>query len=131
MGQRDMRLAEQFSVLRQDDMAIKPYLVLSAASQARAMREAVQAFSGYEPKACILTKLDETPNLGVALSTLIEQRLPLAYVSDGQQVPEDLHPARTHLLLDQCFADSAENIEDDHAGGRMFAYEDWVAHANV
>ena len=131
MGQRDRRLTEQLSVLRQDERTIKPYLVLSAASQARAMREAVEAFSGCDPKACILTKLDETPNLGVALSTLIERQLPMAYVSDGQQVPEDLHPARTHLLLDQCFADSAENSEEDQGSGGMFAYEDWVAYANV
>lgn len=130
MGQRDRRLAEQLSVLRQDERTVKPYLVLSAASQARAMREAAEAFAGCEPKACILTKLDETSNLGVALSTLIERQLPLAYVSDGQQVPEDLHPARTHLLLDLCFADPAENSEDDQSGG-MFAYEDWVAYANV
>ena len=130
MGQRDRRLTEQLSVLRQDERTVKPYLVLSAASQARAMREAAEAFAGCEPKACILTKLDETSNLGVALSTLIERQLPLAYVSDGQQVPEDLHPARTHLLLDLCFADPAENSEDEQGGG-MFAYEDWVAYANV
>jgi len=131
MGQRDLRLAEQLSMLRQDGMAIKPYLVLSAASQARALREAVQAFSGCEPKACILTKLDETANLGAALSTLIERQLPLAYVSDGQQVPEDLHPARTHLLLHKCFAAPVEELGGEDAGERPFTYEDWVAHANV
>jgi len=131
MGQRDLRLTEQLSVLRQDQISIKPYLVLSAASQARAMHEAIQAFSGCAPKACILTKLDETTHLGSALSTIIEQALPLAYVSDGQQVPEDLHPARTHLLLEKCFAESAGNDEDNDVGGRVFAYEDWVAHANV
>jgi flagellar biosynthesis protein FlhF len=131
MGQRDKRLTEQLSVLRQAERSIKPYLVLSAASQARAMREAVEAFSGCEPQACILTKLDETPNLGVALSTLIERQLPLAYVSDGQQVPEDLHPARTHLLLDQCFADPIEIGREDQGGGGVFAYEDWVAYAHV
>lgn len=131
MGQRDTRLSEQFSLLRQGDITVKPYLVLSAASQGRAMREAIQAFSGCEPKACILTKLDETASLGVALSTVIEQQLPLAYVSDGQQVPEDLHVARTHLLLQRCFAESASDMEDAYPEGRMFAYEDWVAHSNV
>ena len=34
-----------------------------------------------------------------AISALIRSRLPLAYMSDGQRVPEDLHPARAHQLV--------------------------------
>lgn len=130
MGQRDMRLAQQFAMLRQHDMPIKSYLVLSAASQARVMKEAISAFAGFAPQACILTKLDETAYLGAALCALIEQQLPVAMVSDGQQVPEDLHMAKTHLLLEQCFADSLDESEDD-APTRAFSHEDWTAHANV
>jgi flagellar biosynthesis protein FlhF len=132
MGPRDMRLAEQFKVLRQDDIPIKPYLVLSAASQGRVMKESIQAFAGFAPKSCILTKLDEAAGLGSALSTLIEQQLPVSMITDGQQVPEDLHPARTHLLLERCFAEPLDDAEDEmgtYADG--FRYDDWVAQAHV
>jgi flagellar biosynthesis protein FlhF len=131
MGQRDMRLAEQFEVLRQEDIPIRTYLVLSAASQARVMRDAIEAFAACSPKACVLTKLDEAPSLGAALSTLIEQQLPAAFLSDGQQVPEDLHPARTHLLLEKTFA--ALDLQEDYGGaeGGMFDYEEWAAYAHV
>ena len=40
-------------------------------------------------RACV-TKLDEATSLGGTLSALIRAKLPLAYLSDGQQVPEDL-----------------------------------------
>ena len=33
------------------------------------------------------------------MSALIRAKLPLAYLSDGQQVPEDLSPARSHQLI--------------------------------
>jgi flagellar biosynthesis protein FlhF len=47
----------------------------------------------------VLTKLDECPSLGGVLSALIRQRLPVACVTDGQRVPEDLRPARARDLV--------------------------------
>ncbi len=39
--------------------------------------------------------------LGGVFSTLIEAGLPLAFTTDGQRVPEDLHLARAHTLVSQ------------------------------
>ena len=53
------------------------------------------------PSACILTKTDEATSLGGAISALIRSGLPLAYVANGQRVPEDLHfakPRQTWLV---------------------------------
>lgn len=128
IGQRDRRLAEQAELFAGVDMPIKSYLVMSAASQLRVMQEAVDAFKAFSPTACILTKLDETGQLGAGVSTVVENRLPLAFVCDGQQVPEDLHVARTHLLLNRCFA---EQPSTGPVGAPMPSYEDWIVHANV
>ncbi len=43
--------------------------------------------------ACILTKVDEAASLGAVLSAALRHRLKIAYVCDGQRVPEDLHAA--------------------------------------
>ncbi|MDH3327591.1 MAG: flagellar biosynthesis protein FlhF, partial [Gammaproteobacteria bacterium] len=43
--------------------------------------------------------LDESITLGGALSTIIQNKLPLAYVSNGQRVPEDLHLAKAIELV--------------------------------
>ena len=37
--------------------------------------------------------------LGGPLSVAIMNNLPIAYFSDGQKIPEDLHPARAHTLV--------------------------------
>ncbi|BBA34337.1 flagellar biosynthetic protein FlhF [Methylocaldum marinum] len=128
VGQRDRRLAEQAELFSRSEIPVKSYLVMSAASQLRVMQEAVEAFRAFSPEACIVTKLDETGQLGAALSTVAENRLPVAFVCDGQQVPEDLHVARTHLLLNRCFADRSGAAA---VGSPMPSYEDWIVHANV
>lgn len=99
MGQRDQRLAEQGKMLQIDGFPIKNYLVLSATTQLAGLMEVAQAFQAIPLNGCILTKLDEATSLGGPLSVVIQQQLAVAYVSDGQRVPEDLRPARAHNLV--------------------------------
>jgi len=98
MSQRDVRLAEQFATLRVEDAKVRPVLVLSAATERGALDEALAAFSSAEPKALVITKIDESALLGPILSLAIESRLPVVYVSDGQRVPEDLHVAASKRI---------------------------------
>jgi flagellar biosynthesis protein FlhF len=98
-SQRDPRLAEELAMLASVSDRLETTLVLSAASQAGAIEEAVERFAPARPSTCVLTKLDEATSLGGSLSMLIRSRLPLAYVSDGQRVPEDISPARAHQLV--------------------------------
>jgi len=68
------------------------------------------------PQGCILTKLDETTCLGGALAVAIEQGLPIAYATDGQRVPEDLHAARPYSLVSRGVAimkQTGETINED------------------
>jgi len=102
MGQRDVRLMEQFSVISDCAMGLKTLLVLSSTTHRAALDETVRSFSNVEINGCILTKLDETTNLGGALSVVTEHQMPVAYISDGQRVPEDLHLARAHTLINRC-----------------------------
>ena len=94
MSQRDMGLSEQFAELQHTSSKIKPYLVLSANAQQETLDEVVAAFRKARPEACIITKLDEAASLGGVLSAVLKHRLPLAYISTGQKVPEDIQPAR-------------------------------------
>ncbi|WP_031433535.1 flagellar biosynthesis protein FlhF [Methylomarinum vadi] len=123
MSQRDMRLAEQIKTLCQHDLAIKTYLVMSAATQYQAMHEIIESFRQYEPQAGILTKLDEAVAQGAALSAIIEQQLPLSFLTDGQQVPEDIRLAEAEALIGQCVA--GIGTESDYTN--ELNDEDWVA----
>jgi flagellar biosynthesis protein FlhF len=104
MSQRDMRLNEQFTLLKEAGHNIKVYLTLAANSQRGVLADVVRAFRVVPLAGCILTKVDETTSLGGGLSVAAEHNLPVAYISDGQQVPEDLHPARAHALVSRAVA---------------------------
>lgn len=75
------------------------WLTLSAGAQAGVLEESLQKFAVFEPRAVLLTKLDEAASLGGALSALIAAGLPLSYVAEGPRIPEDLAPARAHQLV--------------------------------
>jgi len=80
------------------------FLTLSATTQQSSLALAIKAFGAARPDACILTKVDETASLGGVFSALIHSRLPLAFSTDGQRVPEDLHVARAHSLVNLAVA---------------------------
>lgn len=94
----DARLQQQIALLR-DVGDLRTCLVLGANAQALALEEAVRAYRVLQPQSCILTKLDEAPSLGGALSMLIRHGLPLDYVTDGQRVPEDIAAADARALV--------------------------------
>jgi len=102
MCQRDVRLAEQLSMVRAGSPAVKLYLVLAANAQIAALEETVAAFGSAALQGAIITKADETSSFGGVLSVLSSHGLPVAYVSEGQRVPEDLAPARSHSLVSRC-----------------------------
>lgn len=98
MSQRDLRLTQQFALLN-GAPRIRSYLVLAANAQYSVLQETVAAFARVPLSGAILTKVDETTRLGVALSVAHEKGLPLAYISNGQRVPEDLQVARIDALI--------------------------------
>ncbi len=99
VSQRDVRLGEQLATLAVEGMPIKNYLVLSATGQMSLQEDVIDAFSKIGLHGCMLTKIDEASSLGEILSVLIQSELPLAYISDGQKVPDNLHPARGKQLV--------------------------------
>lgn len=99
MGQRDNGLAEQMSMLAIEESRIQPYLVIPATARASIVDETITAYARFKPTAGILTKLDECDALGSVLSSVIRNKLPLAFTTNGQKVPDDLHPAIAQTLL--------------------------------
>jgi flagellar biosynthesis protein FlhF len=127
MSQRDMRLAEQIQTLQQLNMPIKTYLVMSAASQYKVINEIINAFKVFQPEFCILTKLDETTTHGSTLSAIIEHQLPVSFMTNGQQVPEDICIPDARTLIEQC---AAGFEQEDHLNDE-FSYDEWIAEGYV
>ncbi len=99
MSPRDARHLAEMTALGAAHPRLESILVLSASVQAGVVEEAITRFGALRPRTCILTKLDEATSLGGLLSALIRSRIAVAYVSEGQRVPEDLAPARAHQLV--------------------------------
>ena len=93
MGPRDVRLTEQLATLKLGAAKARVLLALPAQGESHALDEIVRAFAGVAPAACVLTKVDEAASLGAAISAVLRYKLKIAYVCDGQRVPEDLHAA--------------------------------------
>lgn len=98
LGQRDRALTAQLQWLRAAGQ-IRTLLVLPANTGFQDMDEVVRRFSAANPQGVVLTKLDETGRFGSALSVAVDHRLPITWVTDGQDVPEDLHRASAANLV--------------------------------
>ncbi|HAI59835.1 MAG TPA: flagellar biosynthesis protein FlhF, partial [Xanthomonadaceae bacterium] len=97
-GARDRAMVGQLNWLRHAGR-VRTMLVMPANAHNDDLDEVVRRFGFIAPEAAILTKLDETGRLGAALSVLVRHRLPLAWITDGQQVPDDLAEADASRLV--------------------------------
>lgn len=99
MNQRDGGLERQVEILDKSALRTEVMLLLPATCRQSGLGEVIDAFSAFAPDAGIVTKVDETTCLGGVLSAAATHQLPLAWISDGQRVPEDLHPAQAPDLV--------------------------------
>ncbi len=70
---------------------------------------------------CILTKLDESASLGEALSVAIESQLPIAYITDGQNIPDDIARPQATRLINHAIALAKEYRMDDALVADMYS----------
>ncbi|MDE1382169.1 flagellar biosynthesis protein FlhF [Bacillus paralicheniformis] len=69
---------------------IQAFLVMSATSKYEDMKELIKQFSSIPIDQLIFTKVDETDSLGSVMNLLAESRIGLGYMTNGQNVPEDI-----------------------------------------
>ena len=76
------------------------FLVLSATSSRAALREVTEAYGDVPLAGCVVTKLDETRQPSHVLEHVIELGLPVAFLSDGQDIGRNFQRATPELLAD-------------------------------
>lgn len=72
---------------------LEKYLVVSATTKSRDLHSIYRAFCGIDLTAAIFTKFDETESLGGLVELCYRTSIPVAYITNGQNVPEDLQVA--------------------------------------
>jgi flagellar biosynthesis protein FlhF len=77
------------------------HLVLSSAAGAKSLVSTAEKFAGVGTTALVLTKLDEAHSLGHLVSLVRECRLPVSYLTDGQNVPDDIQVAQRGAMAER------------------------------
>ena len=73
-------------------------LVLSATAGTRSLTATAEKFAEVGTTGLLLTKLDEATSLGHLVALTQQCRLPISYLTDGQNVPDDIQVAERHRL---------------------------------
>lgn len=107
----DPLLKEQLTILQQQQQ-VQSYLVLACNSQMQMLKASVHAYKSAGLQGCILTKLDESASLGGAMGVVLDQSLPVAYTTDGQEIPQDIDVARAHKLVSKAVALMKQGMAD-------------------
>lgn len=95
---RDEIKLQELKAFLTEARADEVHLVLSSTSSARALVETARQFQSVGITALLLTKLDEASALGHVFSVLRASRLPVSYLTNGQNVPEDIETAQVERL---------------------------------
>jgi flagellar biosynthesis protein FlhF len=93
----EVRIQELKSMLAEAE-ADEVHLVLSSTASAKSLIATEERFASVGTTALLLTKLDEAHSLGHLVSLVRECRLPLSYLTDGQNVPDDIQVAERRDL---------------------------------
>ncbi|HET8850328.1 MAG TPA: flagellar biosynthesis protein FlhF [Marinobacter sp.] len=95
----DRGYQEQLAELARSHHNIKTHLVVSATSQPRIMKSVWHCYKMANLAGSVVTKIDEALTLGESLGFVMETGLPVAWFTDGQKIPEDLHRAQAVPLV--------------------------------
>jgi flagellar biosynthesis protein FlhF len=86
------------------ETSIEKHLVLSLTTKPLDLHEIINSFQVFGVSKLLFTKLDETLTSGAAANELVRTRLPLSYLTNGQNVPQDIKIPTPSTFVDQIIA---------------------------
>lgn len=95
---RDEVRLQELKVFLAEAGADEVHLVLSSVAAAHTLEKTARQFASIGATSLILTKLDEANGLGNLLPLLRSSGLHLSYLTDGQNVPDDIQTADAYRL---------------------------------
>ncbi len=102
-GKNPHDLADQYELsgYLQQRPEIRKCLAVQATTNSLDAVAGIRKFEMYGADSLILTKIDETLRPGTLLEVVSESALPVAYLCNGQRVPEDLQIATPETLTNR------------------------------
>ncbi len=78
---------------------VESQLVISAATGRHDLKDVVDSFRILKPSSYIFSKIDETRRRGGIIDQMIEHSMPVSFITNGQEVPEDIIVANEKTIL--------------------------------
>ena len=93
----EVRIQELKSMLSEAEPD-EVHLVLSSTGGAKSLIDTAERFADVGTTSLLMTKLDEAHSLGHLVSVVRSVPLPVSYLTDGQNVPDDIQVARSGAM---------------------------------
>lgn len=108
---KDRAGMETLQTFLADQKDIDVHLVLSATTKSTDLNDIVDKFQPLSPNYLIFSKLDETSAYGPLFNQVVKTRMPVSFLTTGQNVPEDYEPASAETLADLLIGKNLELLK--------------------
>lgn len=96
--QRNLPQINTLSAIREAAQPDEVHLVLSSTTKFADLIDVVEHFKEIKPNRFLFTKIDESTTYGSLFNTTVKYKIPLSYLTTGQNVPEDIEGARPEKI---------------------------------
>jgi len=110
LSQKDKMVSNQLDMLCEASRDIKKIICLNASGTLDTLNNVSKTFAGRGLDGCIITKADEAIGLGGVINAVLQNKLKVLYLTNGQRVPEDIALVDKIALIEEAF--KPENSED-------------------
>lgn len=100
---REMKYISELQNLIDFKQNIETFLTISMTMKERDIQEIINNFDSIEINKFIFTKLDETSTYGPIINLIVKNKKGVAYVTNGQDVPDDLEDGNVQNLVNHLF----------------------------
>ena len=97
---QQMEYIEELEGLIPDKNKLKIILVLSLTSKYEDMKRIIDNFKSINIEEILLTKQDETHSYGAIVNLMYDYNIPINYMTNGQNVPNDILQITPELLVE-------------------------------
>lgn len=97
---RNQMYVSELNSLLQSKGKSETFLVLSLTSKYKDMKAITENFAKFRLDKVLFTKMDETHSYGAIINLLYDFPLRLSYITNGQNVPDDIFETNEEKLID-------------------------------
>ncbi|MCD6460162.1 flagellar biosynthesis protein FlhF [bacterium] len=98
-----IQLSVMNNLFKQCSYPIEIHLVLSAVTKLSDLNDIIENFDIFDISCLLFTKLDETRRYGTIFNQAVRTQIPISYITNGQNVPDDIAIMSAELMSNLLF----------------------------